>query len=397
MKILKILLIVILIISPFPIGYMLIEKSFLTSFKPHLFHGDIPVNEIPDNYYPKNRGFYFEIPEGPSKGNRLFYQDTVLGAGAPLNTVIFVHGNPSSSYIFHDTIDQLEKTTKTPLRIIAMDLIGFGLSDRASTRLYPWDHAENLLQLITYLDLYNITLVVHDWGGPIGIGALLKVPDTVSGLVLINTTVFKLTSVDIIFNPYKVSLFDTSTLMSFIPDFSWGRFTTYSIFAHPGLSIFEKLGFMQSLIWSSQGHVADIHPEEVQFYSRHLRSKQNIRNSRLLYENSRYFLGNSALPNVESEQSMENFIGLMDQKLAEKWGPNGSNIRAYGLFGDQDILSDPIFTDKWLSALPQLNGHLKIVENGGHYIQNEHPEMVAEAVINVIQQIQADHTGVGEP
>jgi len=376
---------------------MLIERSFLTSFKPHLFHGDIPVNEIPDNYYQKNRGFYFEIPDGPSKGSRLFYHDTVYGDGPPLNTIIFVHGNPASSYIFTDTITRLETMTTLPVRVIAMDLIGFGLSDRASAQLSPWDHADNLLQLITYLDLSNITLVVHDWGGPVGIGALLHIPETVSGLVLINTTVFKLTSVDIIFNPYKVSVFGNSPLVSFIPDFSWGKYSMYAIFTRPGSPFLDRLGFIRNLVWPSQNRMTEINPKEIQFYTNHLRSRQNIINSRLFYKDALYFSASHTLPDSAAQRSMDEFIGFIDSHLSGKWGPAGANIRVFGLFGDQDVLSDPVFTDKWLTALPQLNGHLKIIEKGGHYLQKEHPEIVAGAIINVITQINAAHTGVDGP
>ncbi len=51
-------------------------------------------------------------------------------------------------------------------------------------------HANNLLQLVRYLDLQNVTLVIHDWGGPIGVGAFIREPQRVSNLIVLNTTIF---------------------------------------------------------------------------------------------------------------------------------------------------------------------------------------------------------------
>jgi pimeloyl-ACP methyl ester carboxylesterase len=55
-------------------------------------------------------------------------------------------------------------------------------------------HARNLAQLVDVLDLRDITLVVHDWGGPIGIGGLLASPEGVANLVVLNTSVFPMPS-----------------------------------------------------------------------------------------------------------------------------------------------------------------------------------------------------------
>jgi len=55
-------------------------------------------------------------------------------------------------------------------------------------------HAANLAQLARHLDLRDVTLVVHDWGGPIGIGAFIAEPDHVRNLLVMNTTVFPMPS-----------------------------------------------------------------------------------------------------------------------------------------------------------------------------------------------------------
>jgi len=69
-----------------------------------------------------------------------------------------------------------------------MDHIGFGLSDKPPGWTYrPQDHARNLVALIEALDLKDITLVVQDWGGPIGLSYAINHPENVKRLVIMNT------------------------------------------------------------------------------------------------------------------------------------------------------------------------------------------------------------------
>lgn len=99
-------------------------------------------------------------------------------------TVVFVHGNPSSSAEFLPAIADLRSTH----RCIAMDHIGFGDSDKPTEWNYlPSQHAENLAALLDHLDVRNVTLVVGDWGGPIGLSWALANPDRVSRVVITNT------------------------------------------------------------------------------------------------------------------------------------------------------------------------------------------------------------------
>lgn len=388
MRLLKILLIVILIISPFPIGYFLIERTFLTAASPHLFHGDIPKNEIPEDYYSSNQGFFFEIPDGPFKGKKMFYQDMVYGGSDPIsNTILFVHGNLSSSYIYNDVISQLKKKTPFPIRIIAMDLIGFGLSDRASSRITPTDHAETILKLVTHLGLSNIILVAHGWGGPFGIHALLHIPETVKGLVLINSTVFQLTSADRLFSSYKRPFFGCSRLTGLVPDLLWGKYAVYSIFRPPALSFLGKIDFMKNLIMGNHPKTGGPNTKEVQFYENHLRTAENVQNSRTLFEYADYFRGAHEGSSSEKGEAMPEFIGFIDQNLHEKWGTGGLDICVAALFGDQDTLSDPVIIDKWKKTLPQSDGHIQIIKDAGHFLQKEHPDPVAEAIIDVLSRI----------
>lgn len=103
------------------------------------------------------------------------------GTGPP---IVFVHGNPSSSMEYLPAIRELSAAR----RCIAPDHIGFGQSDKPADWDYlPSSHAENLAALLDSLDLQEVTMVVGDWGGPIGLSWALANPDRVTSLVITNT------------------------------------------------------------------------------------------------------------------------------------------------------------------------------------------------------------------
>lgn len=122
---------------------------------------------------------YFQTGAG-----RMHYLDE--GSGSP---VVLVHGTPTWSYLYR----QLIKTLSRNHRVIAPDNLGFGLSDKPEGWSYrPQDHARNLQLLIESLGLRDITLVVHDFGGPIGLSYAVEHPGNVARVVLFNTWMWSL-------------------------------------------------------------------------------------------------------------------------------------------------------------------------------------------------------------
>ncbi len=116
-------------------------------------------------------------------GHRMHFLDE--GKGDPM---LFVHGNPTWSFYWRRLVGEFASTN----RCVAMDHLGCGLSDKPADWTYRLeDHVNNLVALIEALDLRRITLVVHDWGGAIGFGAALKVPDRIARLVIFNTGCFE--------------------------------------------------------------------------------------------------------------------------------------------------------------------------------------------------------------
>jgi haloalkane dehalogenase len=122
---------------------------------------------------------YFETPAG-----RIHYVDE--GEGAP---VVMVHGTPTWSFLYRRLIKDLSRDH----RVIAVDNLGFGLSDKPEGWSYlPEEHANNLAALIGALSLKDLVLVVHDFGGPVGLSYALDRPANVKGLVLFNTWMWSL-------------------------------------------------------------------------------------------------------------------------------------------------------------------------------------------------------------
>jgi haloalkane dehalogenase len=103
------------------------------------------------------------------------------GAGPP---ILFVHGTPTWSFEWRHLI----KALRSSYRCIAPDHLGFGLSDRPRDAPYtPEWHAENLREFVERLNPGPLTLVVHDFGGPIALPLSLRQPGLVTRLVIINS------------------------------------------------------------------------------------------------------------------------------------------------------------------------------------------------------------------
>jgi haloalkane dehalogenase len=114
-----------------------------------------------------------------TKFGRLHYIDE--GKGDP---IVFVHGNPSWSYEFRNAIKQLSQD----FRCVAIDHLGFGLSDKPTDWSYvPEDHADNFEYFLGKLNLFDITIVCGDWGGPIGLSYAIKHPTRIKNLLITNT------------------------------------------------------------------------------------------------------------------------------------------------------------------------------------------------------------------
>jgi haloalkane dehalogenase len=113
--------------------------------------------------------------------------------------VLLVHGNPTWSFYYRKLIGQL---TAAGLRCVAPDHVGMGLSDKPQDYSYRLaTHIENLERLVAALGLRRVHLVVHDWGGAIGLGWAGRHPGMVGRIVILNTAAFPAPRM-----PWRISL-----------------------------------------------------------------------------------------------------------------------------------------------------------------------------------------------
>lgn len=121
------------------------------------------------------------------KGIRYHYLDE--GTGEP---VVMLHGNPTWSFFYRDLV----KALRDSYHVIVPDHVGCGMSDKPKASEYPYTlerRVEDLEKLLAHLGIReNITLIVHDWGGMIGMTYAVRNPDAVRRFIVMNTAAFHL-------------------------------------------------------------------------------------------------------------------------------------------------------------------------------------------------------------
>jgi cis-3-alkyl-4-acyloxetan-2-one decarboxylase len=133
---------------------------------------------------PSNETFDGTFPFAPhfsdAAGFRMHYVDEGPTSG---EIILCLHGEPTWSYLFRDLIAALSGS----YRVIAPDHMGFGKSETPGHRTY-WlqDHIDNIEKFVLALDLNDITLVMHDFGGPVGMGLAARHPDRIRRIVSTN-------------------------------------------------------------------------------------------------------------------------------------------------------------------------------------------------------------------
>jgi haloalkane dehalogenase len=129
-------------------------------------------NDLPDFEF---KPHYVEI-----NGLRIHYIDKGKGA-----IVLCLHGEPTWSFLYRKMLPILAAEH----RVLAMDFIGFGRSDKFTERgEYSFRmHKSTLASFIDKLALNRVTLVVHDWGGLVGLGLIGEIPERFARLVIMNT------------------------------------------------------------------------------------------------------------------------------------------------------------------------------------------------------------------
>src|SRR3954464_6212153 len=142
------------------------------------------VFRTPEERFESLPGFPYEPNYVEVEGLRLHHVDE--GSG---QTVLCFHGEPSWAYLYRH---MLERLVDAGHRVVCPDLVGFGRSDKPTDQgWYTYDrHVETVSRHLDALDLQDVTVVVQDWGGPIGLRWTVEHADRVARLVVLNTGLF---------------------------------------------------------------------------------------------------------------------------------------------------------------------------------------------------------------
>jgi haloalkane dehalogenase len=263
---------------------------------------------------------------------RLHYVDEGPPDAPP---VLMLHGNGTWSYMYRRPIAELAERGH---RCVAFDHMGFGRSDKPPylSRYRLQAHLDNALALIDALDLRDAVLVVHDWGGPIGLGAALERRDRFRGVVIMNTWAWE--------------------LPSFIPPF-------LREFRTEGLGEILALGgnlFVESI----PGGMAkrEVDPVMMDAY-------------RAPFPNYWSRLGTLAfqrdIPLTERDHSAA-LMGSIHQRLPQLGLP------VLLLWGMRDRVFQPIFLDQWRELFP--DARTVELDDAAHFVVEDRPDAVVDAV-----------------
>ncbi len=155
---------------------------------------DIPLYPFTSHTIPFNYGKlrYHFVDDGPRTNAR---------------AVLMLHGNPTWSFYYRNVINAL----KGEHRCIVPDHMGCGLSDKPQD--YPYtlqQHIANVRSLIERLDVKELDLVLHDWGGAIGMGLAMQIPERIRRIVVLNTAAFLSPRI-----PFRIDICRTPVLGDF--------------------------------------------------------------------------------------------------------------------------------------------------------------------------------------
>lgn len=157
------------------------------------------------------------------------------GSGTP---IVMVHGNPTWSFYYRN----LGLIFKKNYRVIIPDHMGMGLSDKPKKYDFSIkNHMDNFGKLMDSLNLPPFHLVVHDWGGPIGLSYAVAHPEKIKSLTILNTAAFNSPEI-----PFRIRICKTPILGKFIiQGFNGFAYPATFMATHKGLSKDVKKGFLE--------------------------------------------------------------------------------------------------------------------------------------------------------
>lgn len=253
------------------------------------------------------------------------------GMGEP---VVMLHGDPTWSYLYRAFIPTLSRH----YRCIVPDHMGMGKSG-VPLEPYPYrlqHHIANLEALLLHLDVQNITLVVHDWGGPAGLGFAVRHPQRIKRLVLLNTWAF-----------------------AHWPGGPFPRLLDIIRSERGENFVLKRNGYLEPALTGTTHHTENLTPTVMEAYKAPYPASET-RTALLCWSRD--------IPVQESDPS------FADMKRIEERLPQFRNIPILIIWGMKDPVLPPSVLRLWQQLYPQAITHE--IEDASHFLQEDAPERV---------------------
>lgn len=253
--------------------------------------------------------------------------------------LLAVHGNPTWSFYWRALIARFAG----PYRVVAVDHIGCGLSDKPQDWPYRLaDHVGNLLKVIDTLGLRDITLVVHDWGGAIGSGVATHRPDLIQRMVVTNTGAWRSLRIPPSIATVKIPVFGTLAVRGLN---GFAQVATVRATAK-GLSAVARQGLLFPYdSWANR--IATLRfVQDIPLHAAH--------------------------PSYAELARIDDGLALLrDKPMLILWG-------------DDDFCFTPAFRAEWERRFPDAEVHAW--EDVGHYVMEDAPERVLPLIASFLER-----------
>jgi len=279
---------------------------------------------------------YFEMQH---EGKPL-YMNVVDEGPKNAPVILFLHGNPTWSFIWRHAINALKKTH----RCIAIDHIGCGFSDRPQSYDYTLSqHAQNVHALLEYLEVKTFFLVMHDWGGMIGMKVATDKPERVVGFSAMNTGAFM--------GPLPPSIASIK-----VPWFGKTAVLQFNAFVRVALKrcIHKKERLTEAIKEAYTQPYNNPHDRLAT-----LRFVEDVPQS-------------DAHPTASVVKSVDQKLHLFKEKPALL------------IWGEEDFCFSPVFRKGWQERFPKAITHT--FDDASHYIFEEYPDEVATLLQEFIRE-----------
>jgi haloalkane dehalogenase len=257
-------------------------------------------------------------------------------------TVLMLHGNPTWSFYYRNLI----KALRNEHRVIVPDHIGCGLSDKPNEQIYKYTLANRIKDLEILLENLNvlndkkpITLIVHDWGGMIGMAWATKYPQYIKRLVILNTGAFHLP---------KAKKLPISLILARIP--------LLGAILVKGFSAFSKGANKFCVMRKMPTNVEQAYLKPYNSWRNRIAVHRFVTDIPIYKKDQAYAI---------VEKTERNLFKLKDKPMTIIWGM-------------RDFVFDKYFLAEWTKRFPQADLHK--FENAGHYILEDETEIVIKII-----------------